>query len=174
MLGLCLNTEIGACTQYSGWNIDSMCSFNGKILCASTSGIFENLGTSDNGSVISSYFRLASMNFSIARQKRLRKLYVGGYVSGEIEVTVITDEDTETIYCLGSLTADNVILDIPLNFEDKGEFIAIEIGNVSGADFSIDEMSLVVTSTVLQPKTSQVIGRAKLNFPVPTVSASGS
>jgi hypothetical protein len=154
--------------------MDSMCSFNGKILCASTSGIFEHSGTSDSGSVINAYFRLASMNFDSARQKRFRKLYIGGYIAGEIKVTVITDEDTETIYYVGSVAADNVMLDIPLNFEDKGEFVSVEIGNVNGADFSIDEMSLVIALIVLQPKTSQIIGRVKQSFPVVTGSASGS
>lgn len=174
MLGLCLNTINSAPSQYAGWNMNSMCSFNGKILCANANGIFEHSGTTDNASNISAYFRLASMNFGIPRQKRGRKLYIGGYVSGELMITVVTDEDDETVYYTGKVSADNVVIDVPLNFEDKGEFIGIQLANVDGADFSIDDMSLLFAPIVLQPKTSQEVGRVKQTIPSITVAASGS
>ena len=173
-IGICLNTENFAPSQYSNFNFNSMCVFNDKVLCAGESGIFEHSGTSDNSTVITSYFQLPSSNFDTSQQKKFRKLYLSGYISGEMAVTVITDEDTASVVYTGSMTADNVTYEVPLNYTDNGEFVGVKIANVNGADFSIDSIQAAMVVTIIPGKTSKRVGRCKFNFTTVGVSASGS
>ena len=173
-IGICLNTENFAPSQYSNFNFNSMCVFNDKVICAGDSGIFEHSGTSDNTVAITSYFQLPSSSFDTSQQKKFRKLYMSGYFSGEMAVAVVTDEDEITAISTGSVSADNATLEVPLNFTDNGEFMGIEISNVGGADFSIDFIQADVFISVLPAKTSKRIGRSKFNFTTITVAAVGS
>jgi len=173
-IGICLNTENFAPSQYSNFDFNSMCVFGDKVLCAGDSGIFEHSGTSDNSVDITSYFQLPSSSFDTSQQKKFRKLYIGGYFSGEMAVGVYTDEDEVANFYSGSVSADNATLEVPLNFTDNGEFMGIEIANVSGADFSVDFIQTDLVMTVLPAKTSKRIGRFKNDLPDFTVSASGS
>jgi hypothetical protein len=173
-LGICLNTELLAPSQYSGFSFNSICVFNGAVVMAGDAGIFTHDGTSDNGTDISAYFQLPSASLDTARQKRYRKLIAGGYFDGAITISVVTDENTCTAVATKSYDGDNRHIEIPLNFTDSGGFVGFLFANVGGADFSIDYVEAVIEPTVLKPRSSIVVGRVKVNVPGPTVSASVS
>jgi len=173
-LGICLNTKINALSQYSEFDFNSTCLFNGKVLGASSSGIFEHSGDTDNGVDISSFFKYPSISFDIPKQKRVRRIYVNGYIGGDIEVTVITDKDAKTKYTVAKSVIDDVAVVIDTNYYDKGDTIGLLIGNKDGADFSISSIYMLITTTNLYPVSGLAAGRAKIVLKLIEVSASAS
>ncbi|MDD3853792.1 MAG: hypothetical protein PHD40_09115, partial [Syntrophomonadaceae bacterium] len=166
LTGVCLNTEINAISLYTGWDINSMCEFNGEILCASEDGIFINSGDTDDGVDIDAYFTLFSSDLGINRVKRIRKIYITGYLTGFLKVTSIFDTSEKTTYtvaCPASLAETQVI--IGTNYDEQGSLVGLKISNVDGSDFDIDTITMLLTVLSLHPKAYGQIIRGKFTLP---------
>jgi hypothetical protein len=171
-LGICLNTINFAPSQYAGLDFSGACVFNEVVLFAGDNGIFTHDGTSDNGTEIDAYLQLPSADVNSLHQKRYRKLIFGGYFSGVLQITIVTDENDGSSFTTKSYDGDNRTIEVPVNFTDNGSFIGFRIANVEGSDFSIDSIEAVIIPLVLKPKTTVCVGRVKSDLPTITVSAS--
>lgn len=166
-LGLALNLENFAPSQYAGLNFNNLCVFNGEILGSGETGLMELTGDNDNSTIIEAFFQVPSTDLGIPKIKKVRSLHVSGYNKGNLIITVIFDNDEESEYVIspnGEL--DESSMKIDLNSNDEGKFVGLKVENVNGADFSIDTMDLLVLPTIREPATKTVAGKHKVTSPL--------
>jgi hypothetical protein len=166
-LGIALNTGNLAPSQYAGLNFNSLCVFNGEILGAGETGLFELTGEDDNGTDIVAFFQVPSTDLGIPKIKKVRSLITSGYTEGNLSITVIIDNDEETEYTIvafGSMDTGSVKVD--LNSDDEGRFVGLLVENINGADFSIDAMDLLVLPTLREPAAKSIVAKHRGNFPL--------
>ncbi len=166
-LGIMLNSEIMAPTQYDGFNFKGLCVFEGVILGCGESGIFQVSGDTDNGTDIEAFFQVPSTDLGIPAQKKVRSMILSGYQHGSLKVTIVCDNDEKTVYTLnlnGPIETGSVKVD--LNSDDFGRFIGLLVENTEGSDFSIDVLDLLVLITKLGPAVRTLLGRNRSIVPV--------
>ena len=166
-LGIALNTEIDAPSQYMGVDLNSLTVFGDKIIGAGETGVMELSGDTDNGTEITAFFQVPSTDLGIPQQKKVRSVILSGYQHGNLDVTIICDNDEKTEYRI-NLTGplDQSTIKVDLNSDDIGRFIGLLVENVEGSDFSIDVMDLLVLATALGPVVSTILGKHKVSFPL--------
>jgi hypothetical protein len=152
-LGLCLALERIAPSQYSKWNFNSMTKFGDKYIGANEDGIFiVDEADKDGDENIDARFRSALSDFSAINFKRIRRIYLGYETDGDLEARIGTDEKEDQVI---EVPAKNRLLrehskGFPVGRDMKGRYFDIEIRNLGGADFSMDEITLV--PVILDPK----------------------
>ena len=105
-------------------------------------------GDKDNGSDIDVQIQSGSMDFGDTFMKYLKEFWITHRTGGKLRLRIWKDEDT-------SLTIDKqtVIEDTKIQEERvkmpaglKGRFYTFLLKNIAGADFDIDNMSMLVES----------------------------
>lgn len=146
-LGLCLQLDRTALSQYANWNFNSMCKFGDKYLGANENGIFElDSGDLDNTEQIESFFELVTSEWGLGDfQKRIRSIYIGYETNGNLQLTVKDDDNNERQYVLKPNHTLNKQHSVKLagTRDGKGRFWMLRIDNLNGADFSVDRISVV-------------------------------
>lgn len=140
---IALNTETSAVTTYTNMEFNSMCRFNGVTLAAGAGGIMALIGEDDNGTAIDAYLAVGASDYGSAQHKRISAGYIGGRLDGQLEITLITDEQTEYSYKLvptniGTLHQARKVFGKGL----KSRYWAWRLANVNGCDFELDNLSL--------------------------------
>jgi len=130
-----------------------MCRFAGMILGANEDGIFI-LGQADKDGAadIDARFRTAMTDFNAVNQKRMRKLHIGYETDGEMEIRIRADEGLALVRELHP-RHDNErqhSQKVSVGRDMKGRYWDLEVRNVDGADFAVDEVTAV--PIVLGPK----------------------
>lgn len=152
-LGLCLALEILAPSQYSNYNFNSMCRFGSVLLGANEDGIFI-IGRADKDGEgdIDARFRTAMTDFSAINQKRMRKLHIGYETDGDLQIRIRADEGSVLIRELRPRHENERQhgQKVSIGRDMKGRYWDLEIRNVNGADFAVDEVTAV--PIVLGPK----------------------
>lgn len=154
-LGLCLQLEISALSQYANYNFNSMCKFNGAYLGANESGIFTlDSGGLDDTTDIEAFFELITSDWGMEHQKRIRSLYVGYETNGNLMLTVKDDDGNQREYLLEPNHVDNQqhSSKLPGDRNGKGRYWMFRVDNVNGSDFSVD--SIKVLPVILNRKPS--------------------
>jgi len=135
-------------STYNNWNFNSICYFNGNYYGATDTDIYQLGGDKDNGSDIDVQIQSGSMDFGDTFMKYLKEFWVTHRTGGKLRLRIWKDEDT-------SLTIDKqtVIEDTKIQEERvkmpaglKGRFYTFLLKNIAGADFDIDNMSMLVES----------------------------
>ncbi len=149
MIALTTNLKLGpitakATTQRINFPFSSMCRFGNSYLCTSDSGLFTLGGNTLAGSDIESYFEPLTTDFGIPNQKRLRFVYLGFECSGNLELVVTADEQDERTYTIAPTKTGQQKIRVPIGRDGKGRYWNFRIKNVSGCDFSIDSIDVLV------------------------------
>ena len=77
-LGVCLQLDRLAASQYAGWNFNSMCKFGDKYLGADENGVFTlDEGDYDNDELIPAFFELLTSDYGTRNPKKIRSMYFG-------------------------------------------------------------------------------------------------
>ena len=145
-LGLCLQLERMAMSQYANWNFNSMTKFNGQYLGANENGLFVlSDGDLDGVSEIPAFFELLTSDWGIENQKRVRSMYVGYETNGRLKFAVKDDDGNETEYILEANHFDNAQhgAKLPGSRKSKGRYWMIRVDNMNGADFSVDNIRIL-------------------------------
>ena len=103
-LGMCLNIENNAPTQYSNFAFTGLCLFNSVVLASGSSGIFTLDGITDNTINISAWFKTAAVDFGFVKSVKLRQIVLAGYLSGKLQVDVYYDEVLKDTYYVDPLS----------------------------------------------------------------------
>ncbi|RPI52657.1 MAG: hypothetical protein EHM49_05235 [Deltaproteobacteria bacterium] len=145
-----MNISNKAISTYSGYNFNSIANFNGTILGAMATGIYELSGANDNGTDIDAVLKTGTMDFGERAIKHIRDLWLTFRSTGKLRIKVWINEDTSTeIHKDTSITGTAMAeerLKIPRGL--RGRFFTIEINNIDGVDFDIDSLSMLVESLV--------------------------
>lgn len=133
--------------QYSNFDFQSFCRFNGVQLAAGDGGFFRiGSGNKDVNTNISAWFEVVTTNFGSLNEKNCRHVYIGGSGSGKISVTVTNDEDgTEA----GPYQVEMKNTGAQARRADTGRglkfyYAKFKVANVSGSNFVIDQIDAVI------------------------------
>ena len=145
-LGLCINmANVNfPASQYVGWDFNSICKFNGKMIGANSEGIFElEESSTDNGSGIKAWIKTPTHDYGSSYQKRVRSGYIGGEMNGKLTFSIFADEKDPVIIQIEKTGQKQTGLKITGNRKAKGRYLAYEIANTAGCDFSIDSLEII-------------------------------
>lgn len=154
MIGIRMNRNTGALSQYLGFDFNSLCVFSGKVLGVNDDGLFELTGDTDNGADIDAFVELPTTDFGSEKQKRVRCGLVGYEADGDLTVTVTLDETTAQSATLSPKKAGSVeqSVKVPLQRTLPGRYVMTRIDNVDGSNFALDAVSLDLVELGRKPR----------------------
>lgn len=148
---LLLNTHNFAGSQFFNHSANSATFFNGKLLFATSDGIFESGGENDGYVVegeastpiqIEAYAVLPTSDFRYMGQKSPRSMLIGGRFDGQMEISVTDEQGVAREYPTEDMDgADGT--KVALRSDQRSRYLKVKIGNVDGADFSVKSADLV-------------------------------
>lgn len=144
-----------ALTQYSNYNFNSGCEFQGEYLAANSDGIFKlDDGDLDNTTEIDAFAELVMTDLGVVNQKRLRFVYVGYEADGGMRLLIKNDEGNERTYDLVPLGASDAQGSgrLSVGRDGKGRYWSFRIENTNGCDFSLDHIEVVPIVLVRKPE----------------------
>jgi hypothetical protein len=113
---------------------------------ANQDGIFRlHTGDYDAGAPIEAFFELATSDWGIPEQKRIRAMYFGYESDGNLMVTVKDDDGNERSFSLTANHTANLQHGAKINGarDGKGRYWQIRVDNVNGSDFSVDSIQVL-------------------------------
>jgi len=135
-----LNTETGALSQYTNFDFNSFCIFNGHNLAACSTGIYLLEGDNDDGTDIDASFSPGINDFENAQVKRMLNAYVPFKGDGQLYLKVTSDDGIQHEYILESVGERTRTVKTKIGKGKKGRWFETEIANIGGTDFEIQEM----------------------------------
>jgi hypothetical protein len=157
-LTIALNVVNNAPSQYTNMPFESVVEFGGRALFFGASGVFEETGSTDDGTEIEAWIDTPAYDFARREQKSVEGISVGGEFADGVYVTVYMDEDTEhsRTYTADPVKAGQVQQDVVWTLKKyrygKGRYCHVRIGNVDGGDFSVDYLGLAPVFYTRRPR----------------------
>jgi hypothetical protein len=146
-LGLCIELTGSRASQYEGYDFNSMCKFGDVYLGAGDAGIkVLDSGSLDVAANISAFFELPTSDFGDEHQKRVRAAFLGLEASGSVLFTLKHDDGTSRSYTVTPtlITNKQHMVKVWAGRNGKGRYWMVRIDNVSGSDFSVDAIALLL------------------------------
>lgn len=147
---LVINSITNAVTEYTNYGFDSFAVIGGVTYAAGSDGIYElDTGSTDQTASINAYFETGAISFSSEYLKRMESLYAAYRTTGDIRVSVRTDEGIQYAYTMkydGHPTLRQ--RRVPIGKGLKGKYWQYKIENVDGAAFGFDTFNILAHETV--------------------------
>lgn len=144
-----LNTHNFAPAQFFNHSANSATLFNGKLLFATSEGVFESGGDNDgyeaDGTTpipIAAHAVLPIADFGYQGQKSPRSMLLGGRFDGQMQVS-ITDEKGVTQDYVSPEMENEDGAKLALRTDQRSRYFTTKISNVGGSDFSLESADLV-------------------------------
>lgn len=146
-----LNTHNFAASQFFNHAANSATIFNGKLLFATSNGIFESTGDNDGFETvgeeqvpvpIEAYIVLPTSDFGYRGQKSPRSIVLGARIDGQLEVSITDEKGMTRDYLTPVLDGDDGAK-VALRTDQRSRYFSTKIANVDGADFSIESADIV-------------------------------
>ena len=147
--GIVMNLSNQAMSTYSGFNFNSLACWQGNYYGINDTGIFRLGGDKDNLTRnIQSKMKFAPMNFGDGNIKHIRDMWITFRSDGHLQVTFSADENEDTTSISQTELVADAIREEKLKCGRglKGRFFTVIIENMSGADFDIEQISILVDS----------------------------
>ena len=145
--GIVMNISNQAISTYSGFNFNSLAHFNDEYYGANDQGIFRLGGNKDNLTRdILAKIKTGAMNLGDSVLKYVRDVWLTYRTDGHLQMTFLVDEDeditsvSQTEYVADKIREERLKCGRGL----RGRFYTIVIENMSGADFDIEQISILV------------------------------
>jgi len=94
-----LNTPKFMPSIYSGFNFNSYAVFDNRAYGCKSDGIYELIGTTDNGIAINTGVQFSETSFGVPNQKRFRKAYIGA-VGSKPHLVTETEKGVTKVYSI--------------------------------------------------------------------------
>jgi hypothetical protein len=161
-------------TQFNDFCFNDMASFGGKLVLVDDDGIYEYGGGQDDGVDIGAWFEIATTDFNVLNQKRLRAILGSALFDGDMIVSVKFDDGGfEGYHLVEDKDLDNYAFKRTINRAQKGCHVTIRFNNVAGSDFSIDAVDAIVVLLHNKPMglgyskaSTAFLGHLKANFTI--------
>jgi len=134
-----------ATTQFLNCPFESIAKFNHEILVASEDGLFLQNGNLDDTDNINSYFEIITTDFGVPNIKRLRFLYLSYEASEDLKLTVSTEQEVSDTYTIPARLFGQQGYRLPVSRKLYGRYWTLKISNLTGSDFSFDEIKALLT-----------------------------
>ena len=146
-LTICLALHRLAVSQYSNYNFNSMCNFDGLLLGCNEDGLFKlDSGDVDNTSHIDAFFRLGPSELGITENKSVRHLVVNARLDGPLRMSVNPDGkgDVSTEMIPKNEDLRLIGIKVPIGKDSKGRSLDLKVENVQGSDFTINRIDALL------------------------------
>jgi hypothetical protein len=145
--GVVMNITNEAITTYSNYPFNSLLYFDGKYFGTNENGIYVLGGETDNGMRIQSKIKTGPLNFGNHFIKILRNVWLTYRSDGHLMLVLLVDEDEDhPAECDPTQIVGQKIHEERVKSPRglRGRYYTLELKNLSGADFDLDSLSLVV------------------------------
>ena len=130
-------------STFTNYGFNSFAVINGLPVGSSSSGLFSLLGSTDNGTVISSTITFPLGKFGVSNEKQLRAVKLFGRTSGSLTITALDGKGNSWAVAVDGnedLTAETLLGYFP--FTARGRYLQIKVENNAGCDFLLDQVNL--------------------------------
>jgi len=137
--------ELGskATTQIDGFNINSACKFNGRILLNTGDAICTPGGTKFISTDINCEFTTFVNALGAIGHKRLRYLYFGVDTTGPLSITVFIDGDQAQVLTVTPVKTGRQFIRVKAGRGSRGSFIHVKVENTGGCWFALDQVQVL-------------------------------
>ncbi len=135
-----VNTRTGAVTEYTNFSFNSFAQAGHKYLGASSTGLYELNGSTDDGTDIIARLRSGFSQFGGSRFSSFKAAYVGMRSSGTIIFRLISGDDKTYTYQVIARSMQTTKVKTGKGLRSK--FFAFELES-TGQDFDLDSIELV-------------------------------
>lgn len=147
--GVAMNIINQAISQYRNFNFNSIAYFDGHYYGANEDGLFLLEGEKDGETYIQSKLKTGPLDFGDRLIKYLRDVWLTYRSDGQLAIVFATREDegdrTEE-FPLGIVSQNIHEERCPAPRGLRGRHYIVELKNLSGSDFDIDEIGFIVDS----------------------------
>jgi hypothetical protein len=141
IIALVMNTKNFALTEYSNYCYNGLGFFNGKMVGAKPSGIFELTGSDDNGENIEWNFKTGKLDMDTDLVKKARHAWLSYKPSGDLLLTV-DDGEHEYEYNVESVKVIDNAVRVKLGKGIRNRYLQFELSNVAGETIKLDRMRI--------------------------------
>lgn len=146
--GVTMNLSTQAITTYSNFPFNSMGYFNGELIGANEEGLFVLGGGLDKDMRINAKLKTGTLNLGDNFIKHIRNVWLTYRTDGHLALVLYVDEDADNpVEIQTELVSDEIQeerLKVPRGL--RGRYYTLELTNLSGADFDIEQLSILVES----------------------------
>lgn len=146
---LFLNIHNFSSAQFFNHSANSATLFNGKLLFATSEGIFESGGDNDGYESdgvtpiqIDAHAVLPIADFGYQGQKSPRSMLLGGRFEGQMQVSITDEKGVTQDYLTEDMNNEDGTK-VALRSDQRSRYLKVKIANVDGADFSVDSADLI-------------------------------
>lgn len=132
------NLETGATSEYTKYNFNSLSDGIG----ASSTGIYDLAGSTDNGANIEVLLELGKSDFGKIAFKRVTDSYLGVSSDGNLKLTVTTESGTESYTLSPSTSLETVKSNLARGH--KGRWWSIKVENVDGSSIELESVEVLI------------------------------
>ena len=146
-----LNTHNFAASQFFNHSANSAAMFGGKLLFATSDGLYESGGDND-GYIdvagvptpvpIAAHIMLPVHNFGYQGQKSPRSMLLGGKFDGQMQVSITDEKGVTQDYVSPEMESEDGTK-LALRTDQRSRYFTTKISNVGGSDFSIESADLI-------------------------------
>lgn len=140
-LALCMNTKNFSMTEYDNYGYNSLFEFNGKIFGATSTGIHELTGDTDNNNPVLWRFKIGKIDLEKNIKTKARYIWLSYRSSGDLILT-IDDGENQYEYDVESYKQIDNAVRIKIGKGLRNRFVQIELENVNGASMTFDHLRL--------------------------------
>lgn len=135
-----MNTRTGTVSEYDNFAFNSFAASGEKYLAASSEGLFELNGDTDDGDDIIARIRGGYMQFGVVQQSRLKAAYIAVRGEGDIVLKIETAEGQE--YTYATSTRDMRTTKVHMGKGQRARYFAFELVT-AGQDFDLESLEFV-------------------------------
>jgi hypothetical protein len=151
---IAMNLHNLAISQYTGFDYDSFCSFNRKVLGSQEGGIHVLEQDEHDQGQIDAHLKTGYTDFGMPNQKRARSILLGGEADADIQVEISSDESNDTTH---TITMDKDVLKLSGAKghgvrTQKGRYYQFKIGNTQGKMFGIESLRIIPVVLHTKPR----------------------
>lgn len=136
-----MNTKNFALTEYSSYDYNSLGLFNGKMVGAKATGIYELSGDDDDGENIEWSFKTGKLDIDDARVKRVRHVWLSYNPSGDL-LLIVDDGEDEHEYEVDSFQQIDNAVRVKLGKGIRNRYLQLELKNVANETIKLDRIRL--------------------------------
>lgn len=135
-----MNARTGAVTEYENYEFNSFATLGNRYIGTSSSGLYELLGDTDDGSNIIARIKGGYMQFGGTHLSRLGAAYIAATGEGRMILKIITKEGDEYVYQADTRNGRNT--KVHMGKGQRSRYFAFELTTV-GQDFDLDTLEFV-------------------------------
>ena len=141
-----LNRKTGAISRYPAYTFDFICRLRNSNYVVSNGGIYRIGGEYDIDQPIDAGFSLPSTDLGVSSQKISPRLYLQGELDGQFAVTTMAD-NLDPVRSVSIIRPGIGYHRCKLPRGIRGTHLEFDVDNVSGADFEIEQVDVLVADT---------------------------